>query len=53
MTHRHHVWLPTEINSVLMFVGPGSGPLLAAAKTSCPRTFCRRQRCWLRRRQRG
>ncbi|MGO9152154.1 PPE family protein [Mycobacterium sp.] len=31
MTNPHFAWLPPEINSALMFAGPGSGPLLAAA----------------------
>ncbi|REQ90596.1 PPE family protein, partial [Mycobacterium tuberculosis] len=31
MTSPHFAWLPPEINSALMFAGPGSGPLIAAA----------------------
>ncbi|EUA15576.1 PPE family protein [Mycobacterium kansasii 732] len=31
MTNPHFAWLPPEINSALMFAGPGAGPLLAAA----------------------
>ncbi|QLL08132.1 PPE family protein [Mycobacterium vicinigordonae] len=31
MTSPHFAWLPPEINSALMFAGPGAGPLLAAA----------------------
>ncbi|MFV0493819.1 PPE family protein [Mycobacterium sp.] len=31
MTSPHFAWLPPEINSALMFAGPGAGPLVAAA----------------------
>ena len=31
VTSPHFAWLPPEINSALMFAGPGAGPLLAAA----------------------
>ncbi|MBX9638251.1 MAG: PPE family protein, partial [Mycobacteriaceae bacterium] len=31
MTNPHFAWLPPEINSALMFAGPGAEPLLAAA----------------------
>ncbi len=31
MTSPHFAWLPPEINSALLFAGPGAAPLLAAA----------------------
>jgi PPE-repeat protein len=31
VTNPHFAWLPPEINSALMYAGPGAGPLLAAA----------------------
>lgn len=31
MTSPHFAWLPPEINSALLFAGPGTAPLLAAA----------------------
>ncbi|BBX64997.1 putative PPE family protein PPE10 [Mycobacterium saskatchewanense] len=32
MTSPHFAWLPPEINSALIFAGPGAAPLLAAAE---------------------
>jgi PPE-repeat protein len=32
VTNPHYAWLPPEINSALIFDGPGAEPLLAAAK---------------------
>jgi PPE-repeat protein len=31
VTSPHFAWLPPEINSALIFAGPGAAPLLAAA----------------------
>ncbi|MGH3970528.1 MAG: PPE domain-containing protein, partial [Mycobacterium sp.] len=31
MTSPHFAWLPPEINSALIFAGPGAAPLIAAA----------------------